>query len=353
MVMLFLVKSGREQVGSLHAVYQFSDVVRHLLQPGERLSLPAVLDQPENAVFLAQFYASVASRRIAVVESALTSTTAPPSSSTATAADNSVSALAASAVKLLQALAPHWEHVANLLLSSDRRASSRFATTTGGADGDGEGDGSEFPESESAMDVEEDSSPPAAGESTSGGGGSGGKGTAGRVHVEFLLLHRSLIAVVIISRQAVAVSVSPAPLIEMVQNQDASLQKLIAHRVRAHAVMLRLSQCLTVGMIAHLTSKSRGELGRSSKAPARLSENALVRTAISLLDVPYSERNPACKIVTVGMLRFVKYAALLAAEVNNILFIAIVSVVAQAEDLCCHSTKLKHSLCMLNRNFIG
>lgn len=291
--MLHVVKLGQDRTGDLSAVYQYSDVARHLLQPSERLHLQSLVDIPEFAVFLAQFLSLASLQRSAQDASDATAGISTGASS--------VAVMAGAAVRLLQALVPHWEHAAQSILSTGRKASG------GRAEADGE-DGSELPESEPAMEVDEDSPPVGAGESSAAGdSGPGGSTTDLRVHAEFLLLHRTLLVTLYIAKQSL-VSFKSTPLDAMIRSQDILLQKLIGHGVRSHVVILRLAQCLTVGMLAHLSS-GQGAVSKVTDVP-------LVKTAISLLEMHHSERNSACKIATVGLCGFVKYATLLEPKVS-------------------------------------
>jgi hypothetical protein len=140
------------------------------------------------------------------------------------------------------------------------------------------------------------------------------------VHLDFVLKFRSLHCVLKCCALTLpSGSQKPADSTAL----DSIVQKLLTHAVADHSAMVRVAQCVAVSL---LEAQYQQQLAESSSVAATkvttVMDTAVAQAALSVLDLAFSARTPGNKIATIGLCRFVKYAALLHPAVSTLSHLA-------------------------------
>ncbi len=298
--MLTLVRDLRQQTGDLTVAIPYNSVVQHILAPSSTLSLQDTLDTPEYVVFLARLYEQAISFRAANINT----------ESSKTHSNGSCARLVKHAATLLHFLSDRIVDVTAQILNTDYFARSNRAEMD-----------SEMQESEPYHD-------PSGHNNDTENSTTCSERQKSReecsMHLQLVCLFRASLNIVDIYQHSTMNTASTSALtLPDSRGIDAQIVQLSTHGLPDHTAHVRAAQCVTISALSLLfdsptsitatTNPSTSAASTTATLPASL--NTILTTTSLLVQDGFTHRTPGCKIATLTLCDFVKYASLLRPKV--------------------------------------
>ena len=292
-----LLQDLQQHAGDLSVAISYNNVIQHLLATSSHLTLQDTLDKPEYVVYLVRLYEQAIAFRAANVN-----TESNKSSGNVTGCER----LVKHAATLLHYLSDRVMDATSQILNTNYIARSNSAEID-----------SEMQESEPYYD-------PVVHNNAEEHGLSNGKQKQKdecSVHLQLACLYRASLCVVGVYQDSVINrTVNNAVALPDPSAIDAQIIQLATHGLPDHTSHVRATQCVTVSALSLLidsTSSITGTTSTASTAPTvPASLNTLLTTTNMLMQDGFTHRTPGCKIASIGVCNFVKYASLLRPKVS-------------------------------------
>jgi len=297
LIMLTLVRDLQQQTGDLSVAIPYNSVVQHVLAPSSTLSLQDTLDTSEYVVFLARLYEQAISFRAANINL----------ESSKSHSNGSCERLVKHALTLLHYLSDRVMDATAQILNTNYFARSNSAEMD-----------SEMQESEPYHD-------PAV-------HNNGTENSTDRerqksreeccVHLQLVCLYRASLHIVdiyqIYQHNTMNTASTSALTLPDARTIDAQILQLVSHGLPDHTAHVRSAQCVTVSALSLLFNPSNSVTATNSSTSAAsttttlsASLNTLLTTTGLLVQDGFTHRTPGCKIATLAVCDFVKFASLL------------------------------------------